>query len=241
LLVTAHGLIDTTEMYLRTVFELEEEGIVPLRARIAERLSQSGPTVSQTVARMERDGLVRVEGDRQLALTDAGRALAVRVMRKHRLAECLLVSVIGLPWEEVHIEACRWEHVISDSVERRLTELLDYPVRCPHGNVIPGLAELGVPDDASKRADVASGEPDIAMTDLAARTMEAVVVSRISEQVQSDAALMLKLKNIGIQPGREVRLAASEHGVRVTGADSSGDVETELPSEIATHVFVLRQ
>jgi DtxR family transcriptional regulator, Mn-dependent transcriptional regulator len=239
--VTAHGLIDTTEMYLRTVFELEEEGIVPLRARIAERLSQSGPTVSQTVARMERDGLVRVEGDRQLALTDAGRELAVRVMRKHRLAECLLVSVIGLPWEEVHIEACRWEHVISDSVERRLTELLGYPVRCPHGNVIPGLAELGVPDDASKRADVASAEPDIAMTDLAARTMEAVVVSRISEQVQSDAALMLKLKNIGIQPGREVRLAASEHGVRVTGADSSGDVETELPSEIATHVFVLRQ
>ena len=239
--MTAHGLIDTTEMYLRTVFELEEEGIVPLRARIAERLSQSGPTVSQTVARMERDGLVRVEGDRQLALTDAGRALAVRVMRKHRLAECLLVSVIGLPWEEVHIEACRWEHVISDSVERRLTELLGYPVRCPHGNVIPGLAELGVPDDASKRADVASAEPDIAMTDLAARTMEAVVVSRISEQVQSDAALMLKLKNIGIQPGREVRLAASEHGVRVTGADSSGDVETELPSEIATHVFVLRQ
>jgi DtxR family transcriptional regulator, Mn-dependent transcriptional regulator len=239
--VTAHGLIDTTEMYLRTVFELEEEGIVPLRARIAERLSQSGPTVSQTVARMERDGLLRVEGDRQLALTESGRALAVRVMRKHRLAECLLVGVIGLPWEDVHIEACRWEHVISDSVERRLTELLDYPVRCPHGNVIPGLAELGVPDEAAKRADVAAGEPEIAMTDLATPAPEVVVVSRISEQVQSDAVLMLKLKNIGIQPGREVRLAASDHGVRVTGADSSGDVETELPAEIAAHVFVLRQ
>jgi DtxR family Mn-dependent transcriptional regulator len=241
LLVTAHGLIDTTEMYLRTVFELEEEGIVPLRARIAERLSQSGPTVSQTVARMERDGLLRVEGDRQLALTESGRALAVRVMRKHRLAECLLVGIIGLPWEEVHIEACRWEHVISDSVERRLTELLDYPVRCPHGNVIPGLAELGVPDEAAKQADVASGEPDIAMSDLAGPVTEAVVVSRISEQVQSDAALMLKLKNIGIQPGREVRLAASDHGVRVTSAESSGDVETELPAEVAAHVFVLRQ
>jgi Mn-dependent DtxR family transcriptional regulator len=113
--VTAHGLIDTTEMYLRTVFELEEEGIVPLRARIAERLSQSGPTVSQTVARMARDKLLTVEGDRQLALTDTGRTLATRVMRKHRLAECLLVNVIGLPWEEVHIEACRWEHVISDT------------------------------------------------------------------------------------------------------------------------------
>ncbi|MGO8962072.1 MAG: metal-dependent transcriptional regulator, partial [Streptosporangiaceae bacterium] len=153
--MTAHGLIDTTEMYLRTVFELEEEGIVPLRARIAERLSQSGPTVSQTVARMERDGLLRVEGDRQLALTSTGRMLAMRVMRKHRLAECLLVSVIGLPWEEVHIEACRWEHVISDNVERRLVELLGYPVRCPPGNVIPALAELGVPNDAARRADAA--------------------------------------------------------------------------------------
>jgi DtxR family Mn-dependent transcriptional regulator len=238
--VTAHGLIDTTEMYLRTVFELEEEGIVPLRARIAERLSQSGPTVSQTVSRMERDGLVRVEGDRQLALTDSGRQLAMRVMRKHRLAECLLVSVIGLPWEEVHIEACRWEHVISDNVERRLVELLNYPVRCPHGNVIPGLAELGVPDTASERADAAAGQSDIAMTDVIAPAARRVVVSRISEQVQSDAALMLRLKNIGIQPGREVTLAASDHGVRVTGADGSGDLGAELPAEIATHVFVQR-
>ncbi len=239
--MTAHGLIDTTEMYLRTVFELQEEGIVPLRARIAERLSQSGPTVSQTVSRMERDGLLRVEGDRQLALTDSGRQLAVRVMRKHRLAECLLISVIGLPWEDVHIEACRWEHVISDNVERRLVELLDYPVRCPHGNVIPGLAELDVPGAAAERADAAVDERDIAMTDIIVPGAQQVVVSRISEQVQSDAALMLRLKNIGIQPGREVTLAASDHGVRVTGADGSGNVEAELPVEIATHVFVLRQ
>ena len=238
--MTAHGLIDTTEMYLRTVFELEEEGIVPLRARIAERLSQSGPTVSQTVARMERDGLVRVEGDRQLAMTETGRMLAVRVMRKHRLAECLLVNVIGMPWEEVHIEACRWEHVISDNVERRLVELLDYPVRCPHGNVIPGLAELGVPDDATKRSEVATADPDIAMTDVAIRAGEHVVVSRISEQVQSDAALMLRLKNIGIQPGREVTLAASDDGVRVTGADRVGDLGAELSADIAAHVFVSR-
>src|SRR5579859_3971368 len=138
-------------MYLRTVFELEEEGIVPLRARIAERLSQSGPTVSQTVARMERDGLLRVEGDRQLSLTGRGRELATRVMRKHRLAECLLVDVIGLPWEEVHIEACRWEHVISEDVERRLVKLLGYPACCPHGNLIPGLDELGPPGSATAR------------------------------------------------------------------------------------------
>jgi DtxR family transcriptional regulator, Mn-dependent transcriptional regulator len=240
LLVTAHGLIDTTEMYLRTVFELEEEGIVPLRARIAERLSQSGPTVSQTVARMERDGLLHVEDGRVLALTETGRDQATRVMRKHRLAECLLVSVIGLPWEEVHIEACRWEHVISDNVERRLVELLDYPVRCPHGNVIPGLSELGVPDDATMRARMASAEADIAMTNFAILGAPQVVVSRISEQVQSDAELMLRLKTIGIQPGREVTLAASDSGVRVTGGDTVGDDGAELPVEIAAHVFVTR-
>ena len=104
-------LVDTTEMYLRTIYELEEEGVIPLRARIAERLEQSGPTVSQTVARMERDGLVLVAPDRHLQLTATGRELAVDVMRKHRLAERLLVDVIGLELEKVHAEACRWEHV----------------------------------------------------------------------------------------------------------------------------------
>src|SRR5437868_14839178 len=99
-------------MYLRTIYDLEEEGVVPLRARIAERLSQSGPTVSQTVARMERDGLLRVEGDRHLELTDNGRGLATRVMRKHRLAECLLLNVLGLPWADGHIGACPWQRVM---------------------------------------------------------------------------------------------------------------------------------
>lgn len=239
--MTAHGLIDTTEMYLRTVFELEEEGIVPLRARIAERLSQSGPTVSQTVARMERDGLLHLAGDRQLALSDTGRMLATRVMRKHRLAECLLVSVIQLPWEEVHIEACRWEHVISDTVERRLVELLGYPVRCPHGNIIPGLAELGVPDEAGGQTVTGGGDGAVAMTLIASATAEPVVVRRISEQVQSDARLMLTLKNIGIQPGREITLSASDDGVRVTGEDGTGGLETELPRDVAAHVFVTRQ
>jgi DtxR family transcriptional regulator, Mn-dependent transcriptional regulator len=238
--LTAHGLIDTTEMYLRTVFELEEEGIVPLRARIAERLSQTGPTVSQTVARMERDGLVRVEGDRQLSLTQTGRTLAMRVMRKHRLAECLLVDVIRLPWEEVHIEACRWEHVISDNVERRLVELLGYPVRCPHGNIIPGLTELGVPDGDSSPPVAGGGDGAVAMTFVASQAAETVVVRRISEQVQSDARLMLTLKNVGIRPGRQITIAASDDGVLVTGQDGTGGRETELPRHVAAHVFVTR-
>jgi DtxR family transcriptional regulator, Mn-dependent transcriptional regulator len=237
--VTAHGLIDTTEMYLRTVYELEEEGIVPLRARIAERLAQSGPTVSQTVARMERDGLVHVAGDRQLALTDAGRALATRVMRKHRLAECLLVSVIQMPWEEVHIEACRWEHVISEPVERRLYELLGHPERCPHGNVIPGLDELDTdPGDAGS-------SPDETMSDVASKTDETVrvTVTRITEQIQGDLDLMLKLKRAGIQPGREVFLGAVEGGVRVSGDENSAAAEppADLSPEVASHVFVSRE
>jgi DtxR family Mn-dependent transcriptional regulator len=235
--VAAHGLIDTTEMYLRTVFELAEEGIVPLRARIAERLSQSGPTVSETVARMERDGLLQVAGDRHLSLTEQGSALATRVMRKHRLAECLLVDVIGLPWEEVHLEACRWEHVISDSVERRLADLLHYPVRCPHGNIIPGLVELGVPEAAVGRVLAAAQEHALAMTAAAAAGACRVIVRRIGEQLQSDATLMLKLKNIGIQPGREVSLAASDGNIQVTGAGRVDD-QAVLPREVAMHLFV---
>lgn len=124
-------LVDTTEMYLRTIYELEEEGVTPLRARIAERLDQSGPTVSQTVARMERDGLVVVASDRSLQMTPTGRSLATAVMRKHRLAERLLTDIIGLDIHKVHDEACRWEHVMSDEVERRLVEVLDNVTRSP--------------------------------------------------------------------------------------------------------------
>ena len=235
--MTAHGLIDTTEMYLRTVFELEEEGIVPLRARIAERLAQSGPTVSQTVARMERDGLLHVAGDRQLALTDAGRTLATRVMRKHRLAECLLISVIQMPWEEVHIEACRWEHVISESVERRLFELLGHPDRCPHGNVIPGLEELVTEVDAAPVAH------DSTMVDVTLEAKDTVraTVTRISEQVQSDLDLMLKLKRAGIQPGRKVLLGAVDGGVRVCGDSADTAAFADLPADVASHVFVSRE
>ena len=136
-------LIDTTEMYLRTVLELEEEGIPPMRARIVERLDHSGPTVSQTVSRMERDGLLTVQPDRRLALTEAGRETAVKVMRKHRLAERLLADVIGLDLSVVHDEACRWEHVMSEAVEERLVDLLHNPQISPYGMPIPGLAGLG--------------------------------------------------------------------------------------------------
>jgi DtxR family Mn-dependent transcriptional regulator len=223
-----HDLIDTIEMYLRTIFELEEEGVVPLRARIAERLFQSVPTVSQTVARMERDGLVTVEGDRRLELTPAGRALATRVMRKHRLAECLLVDVIGLDWELVHEEACRWEHVMSEAVERRLLDVLGHPHESPYGNPIPGLAELGDPT-----ADVGFLEGLVALNTVSIDT-RSVVVRRIGEPLQSDTGLLTRLRQAGVRPNLPV--AVSFNGTRVV-VGGGGDA-AELDDAIASHVFV---
>lgn len=228
------GLIDTTEMYLRTILELEEEGVVPMRARIAERLDQSGPTVSQTVARMERDGLVTVAGDRHLELTDEGRRLATRVMRKHRLAECLLVDVIGLEWEQVHAEACRWEHVMSEAVERRVLELLRHPTESPYGNPIPGLEELG-----ESGAESFLDDSMVSLTDLGASSdAKTVVVRRIGEPIQMDAQLMYTLRRAGVQPGAVVSVnAGSTGGVQV---GSSGEA-AELDADIAAHVFVARR
>ncbi|WP_305782725.1 metal-dependent transcriptional regulator [Symbioplanes lichenis] len=232
--VHKHDLVDTTEMYLRTILELEEEGVPPLRARIAERLHQSGPTVSQTVARMERDGLLSVENDRHLVLTEEGRETAVAVMRKHRLAELLLVNVIGMPYEEAHEEACRWEHVMSDSVERRVYELLNRPSRSPYGNPIPGLEVLGVPtelaDEETLPTIVGTGERNLAFPGLSG----SVVVRRICESVQTNAGVLRQLHAAGIDPGATVTVAQERDGVTI---DRSGD-KIRLPREVASRVFV---
>src|SRR5690606_18715632 len=191
------GLIDTTDMRLGTMLERGEEHIVPLRARISERLGHSGPTVSQTVGRMERDGLVIVSEDRTLELTDAGRQKAVDVMRKHRLAERLLSDVIGLDWAFVHEEACRWEHVMSEQVERRLIELLGQPTESPYGNPIPGLDQLG----ASASAGFEQG-----VIGLVQRLNEASepiqgTVRRLAEPAQVDPELLQQFKDAGVVPG----------------------------------------
>jgi DtxR family transcriptional regulator, Mn-dependent transcriptional regulator len=250
-------LIDTTEMYLRTIYELEEEGVVPLRARIAERLGQSGPTVSQTVARMERDGLLQVAEDRHLELSAEGRRHATSVMRKHRLAERLLDDVIGLDWDQLHIEACRWEHVMSDEVERRIVALLKPPMTCPHGNPIPGLDELtpspvGVaaePSDAMLDAIGLAGLAEAASnrtrpgyglsksTMLSALTAGAdawVTVERISEQLQPDDELMRRLHDIGVLPGRTVIIRTNPDGVEL-GIGGQTEVLDHFTAE---HVFV---
>lgn len=225
-------LIDTTEMYLRTIYELEEENIFPLRARISERLGHSGPTVSQTVGRMERDGLVVVEGDRHLALTAEGRSRAVHVMRKHRLAERLLADVIGLDWALVHEEACRWEHVMSESVERRIVELLEHPTHSPYGNPIPGLDELG-DNPVGKFSD---GVVNIVNFTLGAVGPVRGVIRRLGEPVQYEVELLQQLGAAGVLPGAKASFTAvgSYVLVEVEGHDHG----LELPNEVAIHIYV---
>ncbi len=234
-------LIDTTEMYLRTIYELEEEGVVPLRARIAERLGQSGPTVSQTVARMERDGLVVVAGDRHLELTDAGRGRAVSVMRKHRLAERLLTDVIGLEWEHVHAEACRWEHVMSEAVERKLVLLLDNPTISPYGNPIPGLDELAQFPDTSPASVSAPPTLEVGLQRLdefARRGGGRVEVRRIAEHVQVDAELMADLKGAGIVPGHDVEVQPITRFGDAVPVAAQGSTATVAP--LIAHAVLVR-
>lgn len=221
-------LVDTTEMYLRTILELEEEGVAPLRARIAERLSQSGPTVSQTVARMQRDNLLVVLGDRHLELTELGRERAVGVMRKHRLAELLLVDVIGMSYEDAHDEACRWEHVMSDAVERKVFELLEYPTHSPYGNPIPGLEALG----GSTSAD----QIDPAERHLASNGLPTTVrVTRLCESVQTDAGVLHELHRSGVNPGALVSVEQLGDEVVITHQEST----TRLSRQDASRVFVV--
>lgn len=209
-------LVDTTEMYLRTIYELEEEGVTPLRARIAERLEQSGPTVSQTVARMERDGLVVVASDRSLQMTPTGRTLATAVMRKHRLAERLLTDIIGLDINKVHDEACRWEHVMSDEVERRLVKVLKDVSRSPFGNPIPGLDELGVGN-----SDAAA--PGTRVIDAATSMPRKVRIVQINEIFQVETDQFTQLLDADIRVGSKVEIV--DRDGHITLSHNGKDVE----------------
>jgi DtxR family Mn-dependent transcriptional regulator len=154
-------------------------------------------------------------------------------MRKHRLAECLLVDVIGLEWDEVHEEACRWEHVISEAAERRLLILLGNPTSSPYGNPIPGLEEL----DASLHAQDFKEGGLISLREIADTLTEGervvVVIRRIGEPVQTDVGVMHRLRRVGVRPGAAVELTPVGAGILLAAAGES----TELEPELASHVF----
>ena len=222
-------LIDTTEMYLRTIYELREDAVLPMRARIAEHLGHAGPTVSQTVARMERDGLVVIDtDDRHLELTPQGEAIAVRVMRKHRLAERLLTDVIGLELPYVHEEACRWEHVMSERVERRVIELIEGPLVSPYGNPVPGLGELGLEVKQSV------GRPEVAVSSTTSDNPVSAVVTRIGETPQAEQTLLRDLTQIGVLPGATVIITALSNGFDLRA--TAGTVT--VTEDEARHLFV---
>jgi DtxR family Mn-dependent transcriptional regulator len=209
------------EEYLEAIWELNEEGISVIQARLAEHLGHSAPSVSEMVRRLKSDGYVELDG-RFLSLTDKGMARAVSVVRKHRLAERLLTDIIGIPWHRTHVEACRWEHVISDEVEERLVAILDNPATCPHGNPIPGagakLPELWA---------LADFEPG-----------DKIRLERVTEQVEVDMDALIYLDDHGFVPGTaaEVRSKAPDGTLTL----ELGDGTIALGPTLAGQLFVAK-
>lgn len=224
-------LIDTTEMYLKAIYELQESGHIAMRARIADRLDQAAPTVSQTVARMERDGLLVLEADKALTLTQFGHDLAVAVMRKHRLAERLLLDVLGFDWAACHEEACHWEHVISDEAEVRIAKKLTTLTHDPYGNPIPGLDELGFSIEPYLPAkqpiaelQIKSGEKQIAK------------LVAIGEAAQARAGFLLKLVEANIHLNTDLEIQHRNNMLTIKALQSS--VEIELDNQLAEYLYI---
>jgi DtxR family Mn-dependent transcriptional regulator len=180
------------EEYCECIYELKEDDVDVIQARIAERLQVSRPAVSEMIKRMEHEGLVHIEGGR-VRLTSTGEVLAETVVRRHRLAERFLTDVLGLSWAEAHSEAGRWEHVMSDSVEDAMNRLLGDPTTCPHGNPIPG-SRYEAPD-AVRLVDVGVGD--------------SFTVSRIPEELEFTPGLLEYLEASAIQPGRSGTITAA--------------------------------
>jgi DtxR family Mn-dependent transcriptional regulator len=207
------------EDYLECIFELEESGVPPMRARLVERLGVSAPSVSETVARLEREGLVSLDDSRVIRLTPQGQHAATAVMRRHRLAERLLVDVLKVPWHQVHEEAHRLEHAISDNLEVHLVALLGDPGTCPHGNPIPGSSNAVDPGP---------------LTPLAGLGGRRATVRRIDEEVEAHPDLMLRLEQAALMPGRWVELVGVGEA-HTTVTTEAG--ETQLPGWVAEKVY----
>lgn len=216
----SHGYHPPVEEYLEAVLELDEEGIEVIQARLAERLGHSAPTVSETVRRLRNEGYVIIDG-RRVLLTDLGRERAESVIRKHRLAERLLVDIIGVPWESSHDEATRWEHVISDDVEARLVDLLKNPETCPHGNPIPGVESSIGELQLLKDVDVKS----------------TVTLRRVSEQAEWDGVSLPFLASHGLKPGAEISVVEKNNdgSMVVETGQRRVDIDAVLASRLSVN------
>lgn len=228
-------LIDPGEMYLKAVLECEEAGIVPLRARLAERLDQAPSTVTQTVNRLIRGGLfISVPGDRQIYFSPDGRRLALRIMRKHRLAERFLTDVIGLEWAWVHEEACRWEHVMSDAVADRMADLLDGPTSSPYGNPIPTAEDV---EKGVAHSLTSAGIVNALRFTFDTEPEATAVVRCIGESAQVEPRLLERMATGGVVPDAPVHIERHGPGVRLTSAEDPSR-QLELDHVHASQIFV---
>ena len=191
------------EEYCECIFELQEDDVAVIQARIVERLHVSRPAVSEMIRRLESEELIAFTGT-SIRLTSAGATLAQQVVRRHRLAERFLTDILGLSWAEAHHEAGRWEHVISSNVEVAMDRLLGSPTTCPHGNPIPG-SEYEAPD-SRRLVDLSVGE--------------GFTVSRIPEELEFTPGLLDFLESVSLLPGRSGTVTA-------TSADGAMTVELD--------------
>ena len=182
------------EEYCECIFELHEDVLDVIQARIAERLHVSRASVSQMIEKMSKAGLVIAEGSR-ISLTIEGQNLAQQVVRRHRLAERFLTDILGLSWSAAHQEAGKWEHVISDDVEIAMNRVLGAPTTCPHGNPIPGSSYIET--DAVPLSQLASGAK--------------FTVSRIPEELEFTPGLLDFLQQSSILPGRRGEISETNH------------------------------
>lgn len=183
------------EEYCECIFELDEDDVEVIQARIADRLQVSRPAVSEMIRRLESEGLVTTDGG--IRLTEAGSTLAQTVVRRHRLAERFLTDVLKLSWAEAHHEAGKWEHVMSDHVEEAMNRLLGEPTTCPHGNPIPGSDY--VEPDAAPLSEHPVGKE--------------FTVRRIPEELEFTPGLLEFLEESSLRPGcTGVVTAASPDG-----------------------------
>ncbi len=171
------------EEYCECIYELAEDDVDVIQARIAERLQVSRPAVSEMIRRLEAEGLITNDGS--IVLTPSGLRLAQQVVRRHRLAERFLTDVLQLSWAEAHHEAGKWEHVMSDNVEEAMNRLLGEPTTCPHGNPIPGSDYVEV--DLTPLSDHPLGEQ--------------FTVRRIPEELEFEPGLLEFLEESSLRPG----------------------------------------
>lgn len=181
------------EDYLQIIHYMTRDGVPVIAARLAERLGVTPPTVTATLQRMERDGLV-VHGKRkEILLTEPGRRSAEATVRRHALAERILTDLLKMPWHEAHEESHGFEHAITPKVEARLMAVLNNPGTCPHGNPIPGLATLNPNEFPLDQA----------------RTSDEIRIQRITEEAEEDPELMRYLQEHGVGPGARMRVKES--------------------------------